>query len=222
MTRNKYLMKSLNHNSSEKLKYAVDFPSHILKKGSMINIPWNECGKWILDQGIYNQYKNDKKVHYELNKAVNIFHDTKRMASSVGRQFSTSWSYEKMQSKHEEFTHLTMLKKYSPKPFEHLEDFKVNNVESGEYVAELCSSPLSVREEGEAMHHCVGGYTDYVAENKYLVYSVKKDGKRSSTLGIWVEGDNYRFSQHYGPCNARLTDPDEIAISHLILGQLNV
>lgn len=219
MTRNKYL--SMHGIKNRDISTAVDFPSHILKRGGMVAIPWDETGKWLLDQGLYSSYKKERDCHYQLNKFVNIYKDTKRMSEQLGKGFSAKWSADKMKSKHEEYTKLVLLKKYSPEPFNHLKGFEVSGVANGKYIAELCASPLAIREEGESMHHCVGGYSDYVAQNKYLVYSVKKEGKRSSTLGIWIEEGKYRFSQHYGACNARLTDQEEIELAHVVIDKLN-
>lgn len=217
MTRNTYLARG----RLELVQNAIDFPSHVLKKGGMICVPWDSSGKWILESGVFQKVRKERFQHRELNNALNLYRDTERMASQLGKKFCSSWTPEKMKEKHEDFTRLVMLKKYSPEPFEHLKEFSVNNIRINDVVAELCNSPLAVREEGEVMHHCVGSYADYVARNEYLVYSIKKNGVRSSTLGVWVEDGKYRFSQHYGYCNKRVEDAEEIEVVSLVMEQLN-
>ena len=84
------------------------------------------------------------------------------------------------------------------------------------------------------MHHCVGGYASSVAQGNYLVYSVTKGGKRSSTIAFRQQGildqsgsgkviQNYTwtFNQHYGYCNAYIEDVHEAELKEVILSQLN-
>lgn len=216
MTRNKHIARvprNVDVNS------AVKLPSYFLKMGGNAGIFWNESTVWAFNHGLYN--KKAKYALADLRKWMNTYDDTKRMAVQLGKKFNHNWTPDKLNEKHEEFVHAIMLKRYSPKPHEHLVNFKHKVVEHHGFVAELLQSPLAIREEGEAMHHCVGGYAEMVAEDKYLVYSIKKDGQRSSTLGIWKQNGKYEFNQQYGVCNRYVTDEFEKSIGKMIVEKLN-
>ena len=66
-----------------------------------------------------------------------------------------------------------------------------------------------------------------MANGNYLVYSVTRDGKQSSTLGINIKkksdskGKEYTFSQHYKHCNQRVTCLEEQKLAQDILSILN-
>ena len=71
------------------------------------------------------------------------------------------------------------------------------------------------------MKHCVASYTNAVADKKYLVFSVQKDGVRTSTAGYTRQNDMWIIHQHYGKCNKRVTDDDEISIVKRMFNELN-
>ena len=50
----------------------------------------------------------------------------------------------------------------------------------------------SLYREGQAMHHCVGTYSDRVLAGHFCIYSIKRDGARVATLalGRYREGNN--------------------------------
>lgn len=56
-----------------------------------------------------------------------------------------------------------------------------------------------------------------------VVYSVTKDGKRSSTIAFrrWDNTEDWVFNQHYGYCNAYIEDGDEKEFKDIILNLLN-
>lgn len=221
MTRNKYMAKISRR---EDVSNLFEFPSSLLKKGFAADLSFTEAGKWVLDTGMYDVIRKDVNTKYALpsyRKLENLYRDTKSMSQQLGKGFSSKWLPEKMQEKHDEYTRLIMLKKYSPEKIEHLKDFKLPAMEHKGFVAELCDSPLLIKEEGEAMHHCVGMYLDQVLSGSYLIYSIKKDGARSSTLGIRIKDGVYIFNQHYGYCNGMIEDKYEGSLAGLILNELN-
>lgn len=60
-----------------------------------------------------------------------------------------------------------------------------------------------------------------VADKKYLVFSVQKDGVHTSTVGYTLQNDMWIIHQHYGKCNKRVTDDDEITIAQRMFNLLN-
>lgn len=221
MSRNRYIAPKVGRRDVDLLS-AMAMPSHVLKRGMMLNLPWNDCGEWVISNGIYKTIKGSRYEHRDLNKWTDLYTDTKRMAGQLGKNFSSTWSPEKMKQKHEEFIKLIMLKKYSPTPFEHLVNFKLKEVEEDGVKAVICDSALDIHQEGEVMHHCVGSYANYVAEGRYLVYAFSVNGERSSTLGIWVEDGKHRFSQHYGFCNKPVESEKEREVADKIITILNL
>lgn len=220
MSRNRYIAPRVKHRDVD-LASTLTLPSHILKRGMMSNIPWNDCGEWLLSNGIYKACKGTHYEYRDLNEWTNFYTDTKRMAGQLGKNFSQAWSPEKMKQKHEEFVKLIMLKKYSSTPFAHLVNFKLKEIAEEGVRAVICDSALAVHQEGEIMHHCVGSYANYVAEGRYLVYAFSVGGERSSTLGIWAEDGKYRYNQHYGFCNKRVENEKEKQLALKIINLLN-
>lgn len=199
----------------EECKIAQQFPSSILKRGISSGYTLDDAGLWVFKQvGIC---KEKRKVHHLQLLAA----DTRRMAEHLGRAWNLQWSIEKMQEKHSEYADQINKKKFSPEPYQHLENFKLKEFTLGEYSAILCLSPLQVVEEGQAMHHCVGSYSGLVASGRYLVYSVRKNGRRTSTLGVSVVDGKYSENQHYAVCNTLVKDPEEIQLVAELLRDLN-
>ena len=224
MTRNIYIAKLWGMVPFTRDEYHVKrvnimqkFPSYILKQGNKsIYRTFDEVDLWV-----YLTVGKQMSSSQELQMARNMALDTKRMAKQLDKHWSLEWTYAKMCEKHEEYSKAILARKYSSETFDHLKDFKLKELVLGEYTAILCESPLSIQQEGEAMHHCVGSYADSVAAQKYLVYSVRKDGKRSSTIGIFVRDDKYEFNQHYGHCNKHVKDANELEVRKLLIAKLN-
>lgn len=49
--------------------------------------------------------------------------------------------------------------------------------ESGDYLIRPAMSPAELRDEGAALHHCVGGYAERVADGKAAIFFVRKKDK---------------------------------------------
>jgi hypothetical protein len=56
--------------------------------------------------------------------------------------------------------------------------------------------------EGNAMHHCVGTYTDDVQRGRLYVYSVRHNGERVATFALARKGNRSALTQIRGPCNS--------------------
>lgn len=226
MTRNKMLAAGAKRFRYEgSIEQALTLPSYLLKKGGCTNFQWTQSTIWLIKN---KQISSKHFVGKGLNTQAQIrlartFEDTKRMAGELGKGFSSEWSIDKMKQKHAEYVHLVNLKRYSPIPYENLKDFIVKEVQHKGYVATLLDSAALVHQEGEAMHHCVGGYASSVAQGNYLVYSVTKDGKRSSTIAFrrWDNTEDWVFNQHYGYCNCYVENDDEKEFKDIILELLN-
>jgi hypothetical protein len=218
-TRNNLLVKvvdkSFAYYSSIDLRKGVtilnQFPSTRLKRGATIShrYPLNETGLWL------------QRNKIEGSRFVHLYEDTYSMAVELGLTFKDSWGVAKMEERHKHFTDIVNAKKYSPEPFLCYKDLPFREGVYKGYNITLLDNKLAIITEGKVMHHCVGSYADRSSKGEYLVYSITKDGVRTSTLGLRVSVTGYSFSQHYGHCNAYITDSDEKAISSYILDKLN-
>lgn len=162
--------------------------------------------------------------------------DTKLLANQLEQPFDPKWSPRKMHEKHEEYTQLINARRYSSDKIDWLKDI-LPCFEYEGYVATLLDNRKAIADEGTTMRHCVGGYAESVACGRYLVYSITKDGERSSTLGVYaskgaevllISGDKgkmekakFSFNQHYGRFNSPITDKHEKEIGELIVKELN-
>lgn len=220
------------------------FPSTLLARGRNLRLDmglgFDETALWVIEN---NKKSFGKYLVQELDNRYycNMYNDTKRMAKKLGASFSDKWDFNKMESKHNEYTDLVNKGKYSTDRFPILTKTQVKtSFEYRGYEATLLDNPKDILNEGTIMKHCVGSYSDMVAEGKYLVYSITKDGKRSSTLGIHVnnnivlntnvkvvggiatsEKPVYSYSQHYKPCNQRVICKDEQRLAVDLIKELN-
>jgi hypothetical protein len=228
MTRNKFIAAGAKRFRYEgSVEDAIALPSYILKRGGNCTFQWTSSTKWLVENKLLNSSQlNTRGTSFSNQiRLARYYEDTKRMAGELVKGFSHNWSPDKMKEKHAEYVRLINLKRYSPEPFECMKAFKVKEVHHKGYVATLLNSAALVHEEGEVMHHCVGGYASSVAQGNYLVYSVTKGGKRSSTIAFSrykAEDMPWNFNQHYGYCNAHIEDEHESQLKEIILGQLNL
>lgn len=182
------------------------FPSRALKWG---RVRLDNLGLWAAKQSKHHQWDNLK-----YGRLVHLAVDTRRMANSLGEPFSFEWSAEEMEERHGRYTRLRLSGQYSKTPFEVLKDNPLKELHGrGGWTAHLLMSPYEVAEEGRAMRHCVASYLGNVSRGEYLVYSIRKDGKRSSTLGVRLEkrseGDRWTAHQHYGLANKIVPHDEE-------------
>lgn len=179
------------------------------------------------------------------------FRDTRRMAMNVGAAFNPEWSPRRLIEEHDRLAgeERAALRRrdaeFNNKPFEFTENWPETFSFCG-YTAHRMDKPLDLIDEGEAQRHCVAGYGRAVARGEYLVYSIRKNGKRSSTLGLTVQTDapwpaavrpeilvnqivvekriqatGVSFQQHYLKFDKPVTDPAEVDFSYVIVEALN-
>jgi hypothetical protein len=169
------------------------------------------------------QWNNKKKMQ----EASRLFLDTKLMANQLGLVVDARWTPRRLKEEHDRMFAELNAKRYPKTPFEVTKNIRVKELKVGEYTAHILESAFDIAEEGNAMGHCVAGYSRLVSEGRYLVYSIKKGDERSSTLGVTIkdwEADKkpyYMKNQHYGKYNRRVTDEVEASIPNKILDLLN-
>jgi hypothetical protein len=159
-------------------------------------------------------------------RSLTTIADTRRMAAQVGAEFNPNWPYATVVKKHEEWTKAIMERKFSPKPWDTFG--WPEKIEQGDYTLTLLNNALGLKEEGSAMHHCVGSYVDHARRGDVIVYSVRYKGERLSTLqfGVSLVQNPYgvtqspvRLGQHYGPCNRDIPTHHKPTLN-LVIGQL--
>lgn len=181
----------------------------------------------------YESMKSSREVRVILQE----FMDTKRMLQDEGVEFNPNWSYRRLKEEHTAASRRQQEvynNREAQQNANYLEPLKVDfsNLHTGlipyEFDSGVKAVPLlSVKEvqaEGSAMHHCVGSYANDCAQGCYVVYSLEKDGQKS-TLGIIVskvdDRKMFMFNQHYGKCNALITDKDVLVAGTEIVNYLN-
>lgn len=93
--------------------------------------------------------------------------------------------------------------------------------ESG-VVARALKSAREYKEEGDSMHHCIYYYWERAAKQGYLAYHLEnKDTGTKSSLGFNVNKGVFTKNQHYGACNATVTDVKLLEMEAYLLKQLN-
>jgi hypothetical protein len=187
-------------------------------------------------QYLANNFKGEWNNKHKMITEGRYFQEMAKMAKDQGKDVSTKWSVRRVKEEHDKLVVTANKKKYSTVPFIHLKDFKVKQIEHEGYVATLLESPYDIYAEGSYMGHCVGMYSSYVASDNYLVYSVTKNGERSSTIGInitkherdvetvtgteAIKTNHYTLQQQYGRFNKTVTDVHEKEIANLLVSQL--
>lgn len=121
--------------------------------------------------------------------------DTELMAARLGETMNPNWSWKRLQEEHDRMAKAITAMRY-PKTFiNSLQEFRRNGLSSFtgnlrkedgviKYEAVLLDTPYDIAMEGKEMKHCVASYIPEVSRGKYLVYSIRKNGERYSTLGI--------------------------------------
>jgi len=84
-----------------------------------------------------------------------------------------------------------------------------------QFEAQLIDTYLSLRKEGQELHHCVGMYDSYIDDGKCAIYSIKYQ-KTRYTLELKEQDEKIVIGQLRGTCN--IDSPDEL--KQLILQQL--
>ena len=179
-------------------------------------------------QYIANNFKGS--WNKTLVQETRLFIDTQLMAERLGEVADPKWSVRRVKEEHDRMSKELTARKYSKDVFDSVKDIPVKFLKSGEYTATMLDSAFLIADEGNAMGHCVASYSDSVREEHYLVYSVTKNGERSSTIGInikhgWKGKDNkepyFILQQQYGRYNTYVTDEEEKNFAQTLVGLLN-
>lgn len=229
LTKNKLLMRHFRWSSEEGRKkvFEADLPSTLIQYSGYI-------GSTAL---IYlkNNFKGSWKDFDKMVRESRIYTDTARLAEQLGEKMNPKWSPRRIHEEHNRMSRELNARKFSPKPFEWTVNLP-HEIEHEGYKATLLNSRLLIAEEGTAMGHCVAGYAEQVARGDYLVYSVTKDGERSSTVGLYlhqishekigepkpVQIRTWKLQQHYGKYNEYLKEEAEKQIGNKIVAALNL
>jgi len=193
---------------------------------SMLNFYTSNCkGYW----------GNDKKIR----EVSLLLRDTDLLLGQINKMLNFKWSLRRVKEEHDKAVAEINARKFSPEIFESVKEIPVKEFQYSGYTAALLQSPLDIANEGAAMGHCVAGYSNNVRDGEYLVYSITKDGERSSTLGINVmiqrerKGaythptgkdtfvKDFSISQHYGKYNRKVVDLDEQLVVEYLIEKLN-
>lgn len=176
---------------------------------------FDEFRKYLLE----NEYVNLEKRHYfDIMKKAKALNNGK-----LKNKYPTHWlTYERkidrLFYKHEAFIKSKRKFEY-PEHIEALEHITAIENKDYDYQVMLPRTYGEILEEGEKMHHCVGGYADGIYNGDKLVLFVRKKSKPDKPLGtidfIWTDKTNiktYSINQAKGPSNTTL--PMEV-ISYL-------
>lgn len=186
---------------------------------SVINVP-SSCiprrmDKPLICENTINVLRKERKLTTDWNTKAslnNIIRDTKLMLENLEMKLPkghTKYGIEDWKELHTKCIDLTNKAKYSDNYISWLRKYD-KTLELGNLEAKVLTSKFAVKCEGEEMKHCVGGYADMVSNKKYVVWSITKDGKRYSTLGLHYDNNNQIFyiNQHYKKCNGYLDEND--------------
>lgn len=180
------------------------------------------------------QFKGKWGDSREMQRESNICKDTYAMSQKLSLPFSIKWSARKMHEKHKEYQKILNAKRYSKEEPEWLQCIPSLVVGDGGYEAVLLKSAYAINEEGIEMGHCVGMYASEVMEQRYLVYSIRKDGERYSTLGLHRsrvlrlgnDADSpchitWAIQQHYKRYNDCVDNEEALSLGQLVLETIN-
>lgn len=206
------------------IKQMSNFPTSVLEKMKVIKrygVLEDRC-KFAEFYTTQLKRKWTKITKNELWDMWNTLYDTNRMATQLGYKFKWNQNYDDIKKLHSEYTKAIRDMQYGDKPFNWIHEKGIcMEFEYKGYKIVLLDNPRAIREEGDIMKHCVASYTSAVAEGRYLVFSVQKDGVHTSTVGYTLQNDMWIIHQHYGKCNKRVTDDDETTIAQRMFNLLN-
>ena len=159
-----------------------------------------------------NNFKGKWSKPGELRREIDMFSDTKRLSYNMFDKMYL-WSPRRVAEEHEKLVRKAYASKYSATTFKWADQLPIGAFCYGGYEVTPLLSAADIGMEGAAMRHCVGGYADLSANGEYLVFSVKKDGMRYSTIGMHMglnKQMHVSFNQQYKRYNERLL-PEDIA-----------
>lgn len=229
-TRNYLIYEGIRNKTVKNVEDAVEVPSSVLKYPSRgvggLHGGYNKLNSEVIRKA---RVATKPELH---GKVVNTVNDTLSMYERLGREVPkqhTKWDLDKWEERHAWCVEQINLQKYSPETFPWLKGTVKEVVSTcGKYRASLLDNALSIRNEGDKMHHCVGMYFDRVARQEYLVWHIQDGEGNPSTLGCTVSKDLVKeknkvvkFQQHYGYCNASIRDDDLKGFAEYVINTQN-
>lgn len=229
----KGVWKIISKNSLNKNKALVKAGSkYHANISSLAHLPTTILEKFSNNNAVVMEYiANNFKGQWNkpLANETRIAKDAVYLAEQLGVTVDPKWTPRRMKEEHDKMSQNITAKKYSKDVFDSVKDVSIKAFEHEGYVATLLDNAFAIAEEGNAMGHCVAGYSGSVARGAYLVYSVMKDGERSSTIGInrraislaKKEYGQWYLEQQYGKYNTSVKDEEERKLAEIIVGMLN-
>ena len=198
----------------------ADYPTSVIKLVNTLKYIDQHCKKELADW--YTKYFKGKWTTMSVRDITNSYYyvmDTKRMAEQLGYRFDLNMDYDSLKQLHDKYAKAIRDRQYSSEPFEWLSSIPKQHTQ-GDYSIVLLDNPKAIREEGDAMKHCVASYVYLVARKEYLVYSIMKNGERVSTVGYCRQRGEWEIQQQYGKCNSIIQDDAEKFIALEMLNKL--
>ncbi len=139
-----------------------------------------------------------KMLSQEGRNLVNLFDDTKLMATQQGQPFNPEWSRLKMQEKHNEYMNIQIRdREEERKKRDELYRLKIEKLQSidlskvypqtefelDDVKATILTTYEQIQQEGVTMHHCVGSYAEEAMDGTYVVVHISGESEES-TLGL--------------------------------------
>ncbi len=149
-----------------------------------------------------------------LQDIFTIYRDTADMRKRYDGKDSAgmlAWSVKRLKTEHEAYIKRSFLEKYSDRPFDWAEKLNIGQFSYKGFEVTPLLSEMEIGVEGQSMQHCVGMYAKRSADGHYLVFSVKKDEMRYSTIGLRMSmgtdwSTSVAFDQHYMKYNQYVED----------------
>lgn len=162
---------------------------------------WQEEGFSVFRQSM--RLRDPNSLSNQLRHAMDWFRDVGRAAGLPGKQMG--WEAIKH---HSDIYHQQLMQEgEGPRGRRNERQLSwtapVQRLEADGLKADALLSSAGLREEGQRMHHCVGGYDNRCAEGEYLVYALSTaEGSDRATLGLRVQRTGkVAVDQLFGPCN---------------------
>ena len=187
-----------------------NIPSSVLKYSpSVIN-------KVATYQQLQHHYMNiikSKRVsinteRFDLIRDIDCLRDTVRLYSRIHRvdpreavETLSKRSTKNVLALHDALRQESMSRTAPSKDINWVSKYGNINTNVKDYTFTIYNTTGDIVKEGIDMRHCVGCYSNSVLVSKYLVISIRKDGKKVSTLGCRVVEDELKFDQHYKVMN---------------------
>lgn len=232
LTRNTLIFKCYQNNPSRDrtiIDMINSLPSSILKYSPSV------VGKCITYPELHHHCLNiirSKRVsvdtdRYDLIRDIDYLRDTVRLyrrVYDVGHVEAVNVlarrSTKNVLALHDTLVQEGMSRRKPSKDIEWVSKYDGVDTNVKDYTFTIYNTTGDIVREGVDMRHCVGCYSDSVLNNNYLVISVRRGGKKVSTLGCKVVEGELKFNQHYKAMNKHVGKELE-GVANTIIYRLN-